>query len=368
MYNKLSLSIVLSFFVFITILPGQTIKATAAGYPDLMISNFWNWPKNPTSREWFDIKVRVYNISNTALANQTELHIFVGGSGRPYIIPFSSLGANKSRDFIKRVFLDVPGKYVARAVVDPENKIMEIKEDNNTRQLKFSVRKAGSSEYLPDLTISSPSFEPKKPCTGDPIRFRISVHNHGAVAAPPSKAAIKIGGGTPIPVDIPAVNPEEYKVVYFTKIIQVAQKYRVTVYADYRNNIREYNEGNNQKSKDFEVYANCCPDLVVTDNYVWIWPKNPKVGDKFDLRVRVFNNGLKKPLHHTTLKIYVGGSTTPHILNVSPIGPESERTFEKELSFSRPGKYIVRAVVDAENKVRECREDNNRGRVVFRVK
>jgi len=144
-------------------------------------------------------------------------------------------------------------------------------------------------------------------------------------------------------------------------------KYIVTAYADYGNKIKEYDEEDNKKSETFVVYDNCCPDLVVSDNYVWIWPKSPKAGEKFDLRVRVFNNGLKKNLHHTTLEIYVGGSSTPYVFDVGPIGPQDERTYRQEISFSRPGKYIARAVVDSDNKVKECSEKNNRGQVTFRV-
>lgn len=368
MSKKILIFIFLSFFIFITFLSSQTIKATMAGQPDLAISNFWNWPKTPTSREWFDIKVRVYNLSDTALTRQTALHIFVGGSNRPYILPISSFAAKKSRDFIQRVFLDAPGKYVARAIVDPENRIQEIREDNNTKRMEFRVRQAASNEYLPDLSIYTPNYMPEKPCTDDHIEFKATITNIGAVRSPRSKAAIKIGGGTPHLIDVPQILPGEYKKISFSRVLPIARTYKVTVYADYNNKIKEYDEGNNEKSNSFVVYDNCCPDYTISNNYVWIWPKNPKAGEKFDLRVRIFNVGHKKPLNHTTLKIYVGGSITPHVLNVSPISAHSERTIDQELSFSRPGKYRVRVYVDRENKVRECREDNNKGHVVFRVK
>ena len=99
-------STILYFLSIVAVLltsPGT--MAADNGKPDLVITNFWIWPKTPTSREWFDIRVRVRNASETALTGQTTVNIFVGGSSKPYTMSLGSLGANKDRDFEQRIFL-----------------------------------------------------------------------------------------------------------------------------------------------------------------------------------------------------------------------------------------------------------------------
>ena len=366
MSKKIFVSTFLILFISISCLPGQTFKATMAKRPDLVAYQLWIWPNKPTSREWFDIRTRVYNMSNHPLQQNAVIHLFVGGSKDPYVINVAPLGAKKERMYTRKIFLDVPGKYRARVVVDPGNKIRESRENNNTKQITFRVRKAENQDYLPDLSVGAPYFEPKKPCIDDQIKFRISVHNHGAVAAPPSKAAIKIGGGLPVSLNIPAIDPEEFKSVSYTHLLPVARKYVVTVYADYGNKITEYNEGNNKKSKNFEVFDQCCPDLVAYQ--LWIWPKNPKAGEKFDIRCRIYNKGLKPTLTPTEVNIYVGGATTPYVLNIGQYSYLDAKMFTQEISLNRAGKYVARIVVDPNRKIKECRKDNNERKIEFRVR
>ena len=80
-----------------------------------------------------------------------------------------------------------------------------------------------------------------------------------------TKAAIRIGGGTPVLLDVPVINPKEFKSVSLAKILPVAQKYRVVVYADYGNKIKEYDEGNNEKSGKIPAHKcnerHCCENI-----------------------------------------------------------------------------------------------------------
>lgn len=100
---------------------------------------------------------------------------------------------------------------------------------------------------------------------------------------------------------------------------------------------------------------------------MWIWPKKPKAGEKFTLRIRVFNRGLKASPVPAEMHVFMGGSTTPHVFQVNSVVPGGERTYEREISFDRPGSYVVRAVMDPDNRVQECREDNNKGQVSFKI-
>lgn len=344
----------------------QIIKMNASQPPDLVAYQLWIWPDKPTSREWFEIRTRVYNKSNVALNQSAVMHIYVGGSTTPYKINISSLGPNDAKMYTQKIFLSRPGKYLAKVVVDPGNKIREIREDNNSKQIRFRVYKASSSEYLPDLTISKPHFDPKKPCTDDPVAIKFQVYNHGAVTAPASRAAIKIGNGRPILINIPPIEPENFKRGVVTRTIPVHGNFRITAYSDYGNNMREYNETNNNESSDLTVFSNCCADLVAYQ--LWIWPNSPKAGENFKIRCRIYNKGLKPTKVPTEAHIFVGGSTTPYVLNIGRFAPESARMFIQTIKIGRKGKYRARLIVDPNRKITECKENNNNRNIEFRVK
>lgn len=105
-----------------------------------------------------------------------------------------------------------------------------------------------------DLTVVSLTHSPAVPTTKDKITFTAVVKNKGNKAADPSTLALKVGGETtPATYSVPILNPGETHTVQRQETLSVAQGYRNTATADYKQEIPEWNEKNNQKTDDYRV-------------------------------------------------------------------------------------------------------------------
>jgi len=106
-----------------------------------------------------------------------------------------------------------------------------------------------------DLTITGIRLKTKNPKVNQKLTFDITVENVGKEKAEASTAGIRLGGGGEvIEFPVPELEPKKS----FTRRITLpglskAQKYRITVTADYKNRFREVNEGNNEKYETFTV-------------------------------------------------------------------------------------------------------------------
>jgi hypothetical protein len=111
------------------------------------------------------------------------------------------------------------------------------------------------SGFGQDLIVSNIKLKTKKPKVNKPITFDITVKNVGKEKAEASKTGIQFGGSSKI-IEFPVPELEPQK--SFTRRISLpgvgkAQKYRITVTADYQNRIREMDESKNRKYKTITV-------------------------------------------------------------------------------------------------------------------
>ena len=106
-----------------------------------------------------------------------------------------------------------------------------------------------------DLIVSDIKLKTKNPKVNQRLTFDITIKNVGKEKSEPSTAGIRYGGSSNIiELPVPALEPQKS----FTRRMDLpgvnkAQKYRITVTADYKNRIREVNEGQNEKYKTFTV-------------------------------------------------------------------------------------------------------------------
>ena len=84
----------------------------------------------------------------------------------------------------------------------------------------------------PDLSLYAVSLNPRKPCVDDVVTFSAQVKNTGTAAAAASKLSLRIGGGTPVILSLPAIDPGKYATVTKTESLSKAQRYRVTAKAE----------------------------------------------------------------------------------------------------------------------------------------
>jgi len=123
--------------------------------------------------------------------------------------------------------------------------------------LKFIIATALSFTLFgcrPDLKIDSLTHSPENPTTKDTITFTARVKNVGFKEAGPSTLGLKVGGETfPATYPIPALEPQDTHTVQRQLTLSVAQRYRNTATADFKNEVRESDETNNQKTEDYTV-------------------------------------------------------------------------------------------------------------------
>jgi subtilase family serine protease len=106
----------------------------------------------------------------------------------------------------------------------------------------------------PDLKIETLTHLPKMPTTEDTITFTATVKNIGFQTAGRSTLALKVGGETvPTTYPVPALSRGERHQVQRQETLSVAQRYRNTATADFKNDVRESNENNNQKIDEYRV-------------------------------------------------------------------------------------------------------------------
>jgi subtilase family serine protease len=137
--------------------------------------------------------------------------------------------------------------------------ILELNKDQLLKEIDRFSNRCSVALYFKgfnqDLTVTDIKLKTKNPKVNQKLTFDITVKNGGKETAEASTAGIRLGGGGKvIEFPVPQLEPKKH----FTRRIilpglGIAQKYRITVTADYNNRIREVNEGNNEKYKTFKV-------------------------------------------------------------------------------------------------------------------
>jgi len=119
---------------------------------------------------------------------------------------------------------------------------------------------------MPDLRIESLTHSPESPTTADTITFTAVVKNIGPRTAGRSTLGLKVGGETfPATYSVPSLSSGETHTVQRRETLSVAQRYRNTATADFKDQVRESNENNNQKIDEYRVVMPIKEDCVSFD-------------------------------------------------------------------------------------------------------
>lgn len=233
--------------------------------------------------------------------------------------------------------------------------------------LVFMAPNCCDRDKLPDLIVDSITVTPANPTTGDQIEFTAVIKNSGEKASPVSVAAMRVGGETyPKEFDIPALNPGAVHTIQRVQPLDVAQNYRVTVYADYPKAVTESDEDNNEKYESFTVKKGA-PDLIV---------KNLELVQDCKIKVTIANIGTAGvPASGYDLNNGAGiqmyrfdqpwggirlGAVDPSHLLMTPDKSVSWIWFPGAANLNlAPGTHTIRVVVDNNNAVVESDETNN---------
>jgi subtilase family serine protease len=210
----------------------------------------------------------------------------------------------------------------------------------------------------PDLIVANINFSPGSPHAGDEITFWVLVRNEGQAPAAASTLRFQVGGeSNPPETAVPALGAGQEYLHQRQVTLDVAQNYTVTATADALDEVDEFNETNNVRTRSFSVaQALGQPDLVV--RLINFSPGAPHAGDEITFWVFVKNEG-NAPAAASTLQFRVGGESNPPQAAVPALSPGQEYRYERKVTLNAAQSYTATATADALDQVTESDETNN---------
>jgi subtilase family serine protease len=264
-----------------------------------------------------------------------------------------------------------PGAYELCVTVDPEDHVVEKREDNNRRCLRFSVG-------LSDLLISDVTFDPARQVAfGQELKLFADVRNVGEGPAL---------GSFVVEFAVRRVKPAEqpeFAVIARVELqdltigTQAAAKveldtgqlapgtYELRVIVDSENTLPELREDNNQLVARFGVGL---PDLrVLQVNFDPV--RQVPVGQPLQIFAKVGNEGEGPALEPFAVEFALRRVDAPFPTSFQPVGQvtiselaagaQSTASIELDTTQLSPGVYELQVVVDPENTIPELDEGNN---------
>lgn len=218
------------------------------GKPDLAVENIILSPVNPTTVDQVGYTAVIKNNGSKA-SPPCEAVLRVAGETGCQVVAIPALDPGASFSIRKSGTFNIARAYRVTVYADQSQDVPEINENNNEKHIDFTVTKA-----CPDLVAASLIIEPANSAARQVFEFKALVVNVGNMISSPTKVTIKIGRETNSKVyPIPALRPGASHTVLRSESLNTAGNYRVTIYADYGNNIVECSEVNNEKHENFVV-------------------------------------------------------------------------------------------------------------------
>ena len=234
--------------------------------PDLIIESLKHSPETPKTADTITFTAVVKNIG-AGTAGSSTLALKVGEETTPKTYPVPALEPSKTHTVQRQESLSVAQLYRNTATADLNNEVDESDETNNQKTDDYQVvPPVVVVAQSPDLIIEILTHTPENPTTADTITFTVAVKNIGGGKADPSTLALKVGGETfPKTYSVPSLSSGETHTVQRQETLSVAQRYRNTATADFKNEVSESNETNNQKIDEYSVVKPVKEDCVSFD-------------------------------------------------------------------------------------------------------
>lgn len=152
---------------------------------------------NDGNRSASDVTIRVYDgdpsLGNATLANAT--------------IPYLGVGLTAP---VRVTFNLTAGERTILVFADPDFRIGELNEDNNTLQLLVDVAALAEEDYRPNLIVERFSALPEDPAPGESVALSAYIRNDGELATEPTLARFLIDGSMVAEVNVPKLLPGRY--------------------------------------------------------------------------------------------------------------------------------------------------------------
>ncbi|MEJ2155664.1 MAG: CARDB domain-containing protein [Desulfobacteraceae bacterium] len=119
----------------------STVAAKKTLPPDLVVSKITYSPGKPTAGSGLVIKVFFKNIGRSR-AGASMARVKVGGESVPKTVKVPALNIGQEWRYTRKFRPGKPARYLVKATADYPKRIAESNEDNNTRSITISVKKA----------------------------------------------------------------------------------------------------------------------------------------------------------------------------------------------------------------------------------
>ncbi len=218
------------------------------------------------------------------------------------------------------------------------------------------VDKVVQAQSGPDLTIESITSSPETPAIGDDVTFTVTVSNQGTATSGQCYVAYYIDDSYLTRDYLSSIGPGASTEHTFTWTAE-AGIHIISAVADYREQVTESNESNNQKTYTLSTLS---ADLII-DSITWS-PSEPSVGSTVFFNVTVKNRGTVVAIS-SRVNFYIGGASWGY-KDDGRINPGETLTLTFSW-FAKAGPYNIKAIVDKNDVVTETDEDNNEKTVSF---
>ncbi len=218
------------------------------------------------------------------------------------------------------------------------------------------VDKVAQAQSGPDLTIESITSSPETPAIGDDVTFTVTIGNQGTTASGQCYVAYYIDDNYLTRDYLSSIGPGASTEHTFTWTAE-AGIHTITAVADYKEQVTESNESNNQKTYTLSTLG---ADLII-DSITWS-PSNPNVGSTVIFNVTIRNQGAVVA-NSNRVDFYIDGISRGY-KDVERIDPGG--TLTKTFSwFAKAGEHDIKAIVDQSDAVLESDDGNNEMTVLF---
>lgn len=354
-------------------------RAMDAERPDLSIkaSEVVASPKLLVLGGEYKLDIKVHN-TGTKVAQSVVVRLYLGdpqNNGQKVdekTIPQIGLGSTSTQTMTWKNVTPV-GPHYLYLVVDPDAKIAELNERNNTVVWGARVLPPVDLEVTTRNIILKPTF----PAPGAPVEIRAIVQNKGGIDVQNVEVAFYDGdpasggkqwGTTQVIPTIQAGKEGEAKIT--TPNLPQGKKTAYVV-VDPSNKTKDSVTTNNKASKEVNVQPRV--DLLLSPQGIFFSQKEATEGDIVEIRIGVYNAEATTATD-AVVRIYdgspnSGGTQIGSDLKVTVPGYKAVYTTPIKFStFGKPGSRLIYAVVDPDNKFPDIQTTNNVALRTLKVK
>lgn len=266
-----------------------------------------------------------------------------------------------------------PGVHELRVVVDPDDRISELDESNNTLTTSLTLQTA--LPKLPELAPKSLIVTPASPMEQGTGTVTAEILNNGTQAAEgfDIEFAVREAGRLRWNPIICTINCTNNKLSPNAELTAQAQlpalvpgSYEIRVLIDPQRRLQELDKENNEMRISFRVITPRKPDLAITQlafdpPSLVVLPGQPV---RMLITVENIGDALAEAFSVQCAQRRVDEATAlplprpDDVLGLAP-GESARRTCELRTDGLRPGFYELSVLIDPENRIDEQREDNN---------